>query len=75
MNSRALVGIGALLLGGVGGYMGGNSESVDADAAEEARVASKSSRTAVTSGGGEGRASKGANFEDIMREPGQTARL
>jgi hypothetical protein len=55
--------------------MVGNSGTVDADAAKKARLASKSTRTAVSSGGGERRASKGANFEDIMREPGQTARL
>jgi hypothetical protein len=74
MNSSILVGVGALLLGGVGGYMVGNSGPVESGAEVTARLASKTDRSGGTVAGGPRRASR-SNFEDIMKEPGQTARL
>lgn len=79
MNSSILVGIGALLLGGVGGYMvgsGSGDDPADPAAAAAAREASK----LVRGSGGPGREvtlgrARGGSFEDIMKEPGQTARL
>lgn len=78
MNSSVLVGIGALLFGGVGGYLVGSGpeQSAAERSAEQARVASKLARESGGAGRevtlGRGRAE---GFSEIMREPGQTARL
>lgn len=79
MNNSILVGIGALLLGGVGGYVAGTSGAGTADEEKPevaSTVPSKGIRTGTGGSSSLGRSSsKAGSFEAIMDTPGQTARL
>lgn len=78
MNNSILVGVGALLIGGVGGYIAGNSGAPGDGGppkVAKATVPSKGMRSGGGSSSGAIRSSKTGNFEDIMKTPGQTARL
>ncbi len=81
MNNSIFIGVASLLIGGVGGYLAGNSGGGQLGGEENgARHASKGSRSVTGGGGGGGgggavHRTKGLSIEQIRSEPGQTARM
>ncbi len=76
MKNTMTIGIAALLAGAVGGYMAGKAGggSGEAPPAASATRELKTQRPGATADG-ESRSSRNRNVDDILREPGQLARM
>lgn len=80
MNQSVIIGVGALLLGGVGGFVVGNAGGGSGTPAEGAESGEAKIRrtTGLAAGGGSGEARTGSrerSLEAALREPGQMARI
>lgn len=73
MNNAILVGIGAILIGGIGGYVAGSAGGGGAGGSSDLPLA-KSERVILESSTKE-TAGKSRTLAEIMREPGKTRRL
>ena len=78
MKNTATIGIAALLAGAAGGYLAGRAGAPAADTTESAAKAALETKTTRAGGsasaGGEA-AKRLRSVEDVMREPGQLARM
>jgi len=77
MNNTATIGIAALLAGAAGGYLAGKAGGApDKDTAKvESMAESKSQRRAGSSASAESGKGREKKVDDILREPGQMARM
>ncbi len=81
MKTSSLIAVGALLVGGAGGYLAGTSSRGEQERGGRDALVSKSARPASRlsgggEGGGSGRAAKSpTSLREILAEPGQTNRI
>jgi hypothetical protein len=77
MKNTATIGIAALLAGAAGGYLAGKAGAPEPDAVAKAEsmASTKSQRRAGSGGSAESGKGREKRVDDILREPGQMARM